>query len=58
MVEDAHVPQTRCVWVEAPHWMGEQIMILKQRVPPESYHFKELHFDGICLMGVDLLSET
>jgi hypothetical protein len=37
---------------------GALALILKQRVPPESYYFKESHFDGICLMVVDLFSET
>ena len=31
--------------------------MLEQPVPPESYYFKELHFDGICLMVEDLFAD-
>ena len=32
--------------------------MLEQSVPPESYYFKDLHFDGICLMVVEIFSTT
>jgi len=32
--------------------------MIEQSVPSESYYFKESHFEGICLMVVDLFNDT
>lgn len=46
------------VWLVTRNKFVDVAMVVKQRVPPESYYFKELHFDGISLMVVDQLPAT